>query len=63
VNLDPAWNQSGFLELPLEELGIDARRPYRVVDLLTGAKFLWQGPRNYVELRPHEMPAHILRKE
>jgi starch synthase (maltosyl-transferring) len=63
VNLDPAWNQSGFLELPLDELGIDARRPYRVVDLLTGAKFLWQGPRNYVELRPHEMPAHILRKE
>src|SRR5262249_2975109 len=53
VNLDPVWKQAGFLELPLEELGIDARRPYRVVDLLTGANFLWQGPRNYVELRPN----------
>ena len=63
VNLDPVWKQSGFLELPLEELGIDLRRPYQVVDLLNGAKFSWQGPRNYVELRPHEMPAHILRKE
>jgi len=63
VNLDPFWKQSGFLELPLEELGIDARRPYRMLDLITGAKFTWQGARNYVELRPNEMPAHILRKE
>jgi starch synthase (maltosyl-transferring) len=63
VNLDPVWKQSGFLELPVDQLGIDVRRPYRMLDLLTGASFLWQGSRNYVELRPHEMPAHILRKE
>ena len=63
VSLDPVWPQSGFVELPLEELGIDVRRPYRMVDLLTGAAFTWQGPRNYVELRPHEIPAHILRRE
>ena len=63
VNLDPNWTQSGFVELPLEDLGIDVRRPYQMVDLLTGTKFTWQGPRNYVELRPQEVPAHILRKE
>jgi starch synthase (maltosyl-transferring) len=63
VNLDYRWPQSGFVELPLKELGIDVRHPYRMVDLLTGAKFDWQGSRNYVELRPHEVPAHILRKE
>ena len=63
VNLDPVWPQSGFVELPMEELGFDVRHPYRMVDLLSGAKFRWQGSRNYVELRPHEMPAHILRKE
>jgi starch synthase (maltosyl-transferring) len=63
VSLDYRWPQSGFVELPLEELGIDVRHPYRMVDLLTGAKFVWQGSRNYVELRPHEAPAHILRKE
>jgi starch synthase (maltosyl-transferring) len=63
VNLDPFWKQSGFLELPLDELGIDMRRPYRMVDLLSGANFMWQGPRNYIELRPGELPAHILRKE
>ena len=63
VSLDPVWKQAGFLELPLEELGIDARRPYRVTDLLTGATFTWHGARNYVELRPNEVPAHILRME
>jgi starch synthase (maltosyl-transferring) len=63
VNLDPFWRQSGFLELPLDELGIDVRHPYKVVDLLTGSRFTWQGPRNYIELRPGEMPVHILRKE
>jgi starch synthase (maltosyl-transferring) len=63
VNLDSMWPQSGFVELPLADLGIDVRHPYRMVDLLTGARFTWQGPRNYVELRPTEVPAHILKKE
>jgi starch synthase (maltosyl-transferring) len=61
VNLDPVWKQSGFLELPLDELGIDVRHPYKMVDLLTGDVFTWQGSRNYVELRPEEGAAHILR--
>ena len=63
VNLDPAWTQSGFVELPLQDLGIDVRHPYKMTDLLTGKKFDWQGARNYVELRPNELPAHILRKD
>jgi starch synthase (maltosyl-transferring) len=63
VNLDPQWKQSGFVSLPLEELGIDVRHPYRMVDLVTGAAFTWQGPTNYIELRPYEFPAHILRRE
>jgi len=29
VNLDPAWTQSGFVELPLRDLGIDVRHPYK----------------------------------
>jgi starch synthase (maltosyl-transferring) len=62
VSLNPLWMEAGFVHLPLEDLGIDPRRPYAVRDLLTDAKYTWQGPRNYVELRP-EMPAHILRKE
>src|SRR5262249_44930278 len=48
VNLDPFWKQSGFVELPVDEVGIDVRHPYRMLDLLTGARFSWQGSRNFV---------------
>ncbi len=61
VNLDYHWTQSGWVELPLEELGLDAQQPYQVHDLLTDARFLWHGPRNYVELDPHVVPAHVFR--
>lgn len=60
VNLDPYHVQSGFLDLPLEKLGIEVDRPYQAHDLLTGAHYVWSGPRNYVELRPDSLPGHIL---
>jgi len=59
VNLDHRWTQSGQVELPLEVLGLDAHQPYQVHDLLSDARYLWRGPRNYVELNPHTCPAHI----
>jgi starch synthase (maltosyl-transferring) len=59
VNLDPNYKQSGFITLPLEELGIDIRQPYQAHDLLTDARYLWHGTRNYVELNPRTIPAHI----
>jgi starch synthase (maltosyl-transferring) len=30
-------------------------------DLLTGARYLWQGPRNFVQLDPQRVPAHVFR--
>jgi len=59
VNLDPHHKQSGFITLPLEELGLDPRQPYQAHDLLTDARYLWHGARNYVELNPQTVPAHI----
>jgi starch synthase (maltosyl-transferring) len=59
VSLDPHYRQSGFIELPLEELGIDPARPFLAEDLLGGGAFQWQGPRNYVELDPHGAMAHV----
>jgi len=59
VNLDPHHAQAGFVELPLEEMKIDPRQPYQVHDLLTDARYLWYGPRNYVELRPPDHQAHV----
>jgi starch synthase (maltosyl-transferring) len=59
VNLDFTWKQSGWVDLPLDALGMDAHQPYQVHDLLSGARYMWHGPRNYVELDPHVLPAHI----
>jgi starch synthase (maltosyl-transferring) len=61
VNLDPHHAQSGWLELPLETLGFDAAGAFQAHDLLSSARFLWQGPRNFVSLDPGSAPAHILR--
>jgi starch synthase (maltosyl-transferring) len=61
VNLDPHHTQAGFITLPPEELQIPQDRGYEAEDLLTGARYLWNGPRNYVELNPSRMPGHILK--
>jgi starch synthase (maltosyl-transferring) len=58
VNLDPHHTQSGWVDLSLEALGLDSS-PFQVHDLLGGGRFLWQGSRNYVELDPQVLPAHV----
>ncbi len=60
VNLDPHHTQSGWLDLDLPALGIAPDQPFQAHDLLSGARFLWKGPRNFVRLDP-QAPAHILR--
>jgi len=50
VNLDPHHRQAGWVELDLAKLDLDPEHPYQVHDLLTDARFLWHGRRNYVEL-------------
>jgi starch synthase (maltosyl-transferring) len=61
VNLDLHYVQSGWVTLDLKALGLDEQRPFQVQDLLTGARYLWSGARNYVELDPAKVPAHIFR--
>ena len=61
VNLDPYHTQAGWVELPLEPFHLDPQQPYQVHDLLTHARYFWQGTRNYVELNPQSVPAHIFR--
>ena len=61
VNVEPYHTHSGWIELPIESFGLDEQQPYQVHDLITGARYLWQGRRNYVELDPHSVPAHIFR--
>jgi starch synthase (maltosyl-transferring) len=60
VNLDPHHRQVGWLRMPLEEFGIKPDESYQVHDLITGARYLWHGERNYVDLDPANTAAHIL---
>ncbi len=61
VNLDPHHTQSGYATLPLDELEIPADRAYEAEDLLSGERYLWREPRNYVELNPALRSGHILK--
>jgi len=61
VNLSPHYRHSGWLELPLEDFGLDLKKTYQMHDLLTDARYLWRGPRNYVQLDPAFSSAHIFR--
>jgi len=59
VNLDPHHTHAGWLELDRLALGLEDETPYQMHDLLTDVRYLWQGPRNYVELEAGM--AHIFR--
>jgi starch synthase (maltosyl-transferring) len=65
VNLDRTNEQNSFIDLALDKLGLpwgtnENPTVFEVEDLLTGAKYEWRGPRNYVALNT-TLPAHILR--
>jgi starch synthase (maltosyl-transferring) len=61
VNLDPFHRQAGMVDLDLASLDLSPERAFEADELLSGSKFLWQGPRNFVELEPATLPAHLLR--
>ncbi len=60
VNLDPHKRQWGFIDLAMDQLGMEWHQGFAVHDLLTDARYSWFGPKNYVELNPQTMPAHVL---
>jgi starch synthase (maltosyl-transferring) len=59
VNLDPYHTQSGWVTLDLALLGVEDGPNYEVHDLLSGAKYSWQGHRIFVRVDPCTGPAHI----
>jgi starch synthase (maltosyl-transferring) len=61
VNLDFQYPQSGFVELDLSSLGIAAHETFEVHDLLSGGRYTWTGSRNYIELNPQQLPAHVFK--
>jgi starch synthase (maltosyl-transferring) len=61
VNLDFFHTQSGWITLDLDRLQLRPDETFQVLDALTGHRYLWQGARNFVELVPGRMPAHLFR--
>ena len=61
VNVDPHRTQETMIHLPLAALGLAADQPYVVEDLLSGERYTWRGPRNYVRLDPAVRVGHVLR--
>ncbi|HVT97010.1 MAG TPA: alpha-1,4-glucan--maltose-1-phosphate maltosyltransferase [Acidobacteriaceae bacterium] len=61
VNLDSFHRQSGWIDLDLGQLSLRPDESFQLLDELTGARYVWQGSRNYIELDPGRIPAHIFR--
>ncbi len=59
VNLDPHWTQGGWVHLDLAELGVEPGQQFQVHDLITGARYRWQDPANFVELNPEVISGHV----
>ena len=62
ANTTPASMQHGWVELPIDALGIPPGASYVVEDLLDGTTYTWHGAWNYVRLVPADpvrrAPAH-----
>jgi starch synthase (maltosyl-transferring) len=61
VNLDPHRAQSGWVDVDVGALKLDAEQPYQVHDLLSEQRYIWRGRYNYVMLDPQRVPAHVFR--
>ncbi len=59
VNLDPKAEQTAWIRLRLDWLGLPWDQEFAVEDLLTGMRYTWK-EWSYVALKP-DGPAHILR--
>ncbi len=59
VSLDHHFPQSGWVTLDLDELGLAAGASYVMHDLLTDARYVWQGSTNFVKLDHDDVPCHI----
>ncbi|MGA7096064.1 MAG: alpha-1,4-glucan--maltose-1-phosphate maltosyltransferase [Acidimicrobiia bacterium] len=59
VNLDPNYQQSGWIYLNTEALGLEKGQHFQVHDLLTDRRYLWEGERAFVQLDPTGVPAHV----
>ncbi len=58
ISLDNHHSRQGFVQLPLEELGIAAGQSLKMRDVVPDMEYTWDKEWNFVELHPN-MPFHI----
>jgi starch synthase (maltosyl-transferring) len=61
ANLDPHNRQAGWVNVDVAALHLGSEESYQVHDLLTDARYVWHGSRNFVDLNPTVLPAHVFR--
>jgi starch synthase (maltosyl-transferring) len=59
VNLDHHHVQSGWVGVEPETIGLRADLPYAARDLLSDARYIWNGTSNFVKLDPADVPCHV----
>jgi starch synthase (maltosyl-transferring) len=59
ANTDPYHTQWANLDLDLSALHVQPDQPFQVHDVLTDARYRWQGPRAVVGLDPGTLPVHV----
>ncbi len=62
VSLDPYYAQNGWVQLPLEDMGISEGHQVKVSDLITKSSYIWDKEWNFVELHP-ALPFHLFKIE
>ena len=61
VNLDVTHAHSAWLDIDAAALGVHPDETFQVHDLLGEARYRWRPGKNFVQLDPRIMPAHIFR--
>jgi starch synthase (maltosyl-transferring) len=59
ANTDPHHTQWGNLDLNLTAINVPVDQPFQVHDLLTEARYRWQGHHAVVGLDPGTLPVHV----
>ena len=60
ISLDSYNSQQGTVQLPLQELGVNAGHNIEMHDLITDSRYNWSNEWNFVELHP-TLPFHIFK--
>ena len=61
VNLDPYKMHLASFKVPLQDLRIEGNTSYRVHELLTDRKYVWEGEMHEISLDPKQFPVAIFR--